>query len=120
MTQLVSEQLSKPRTFADTYTGIINNGDYGKLGSLFAEDALFLAPGARRFEGRSAIAAFYAEFLAEVVPTVRICTYVESGDDCVFELEAMHNGSDTYVLGAIDHATVDADGLVKRMAVYTK
>lgn len=120
MTQLVNDQRSAPRSFAETYTAIINKGDYGKLGSLFAQDALFLAPGARRFQGRSAIAAFYTQFLSEVVPTVRICTYVESGDDCVFELEAMHNGSDTYVLGAIDHATLDADGLVTRMAVYTK
>jgi ketosteroid isomerase-like protein len=120
MTQPTGGQLSKPRTFAETYTGIINKGDYAKLGDLFAEDALFLAPGAQRFEGRSAIAAFYTTFLSEVVPTVRICTYVESGDDCVFELEAMHNGSDTYGLGAIDHATVDAEGLVTRMAVYTK
>jgi ketosteroid isomerase-like protein len=112
--------LSKPCTFAETYTGIISKGDYGKLGSLFAEDAVFLAPGARRFEGRPAIAEFYTEFLSQVVPTIRICTYVESGDDCVSELEEMHNSSDSYVLGAIDHATVDAEGLVKRMAVYTK
>lgn len=120
MTESVSQKLSAPRTFAETYVGIINSGDYATVGSLFAQDALFLAPGARRFEGRHAITEFYSKFLAEVVPTIRICTYVESGDDCVFELEAMHNGSDTYALGAIDHATVDADGLVKRMAVYTK
>jgi hypothetical protein len=66
------------------------------------------------------MAALYTKFLSEVVPTVRMCTYVESGDDCVSELEAMHNGSDTYVLVAIDRATVDADGLVMRMAVYTR
>jgi ketosteroid isomerase-like protein len=106
--------------FAETYTGILNDGDYANVGSLFAENALFLAPGARRFEGRAAIAGFYTEFLPTVVPTVGIATWVESGGDCVFELEVKHSGGDNFELGAIDHATVDSDGLVSRMAVYTK
>lgn len=63
---------------------------------------------------------FYAEFLPTVTPTVRIATWGESGDDCVFELEAKHDGSETFELGAIDHATVNSEGLAQRMAVYTK
>jgi hypothetical protein len=29
-------------------------------------------------------------------------------------------GDDEFRLGAIDHATLDADGRIKRLAVYTK
>jgi hypothetical protein len=38
----------------------------------------------------------------------------------VYELEAMSSGSTEYRLGAIDHATLDADGKVKRFTVWTK
>ena len=63
---------------------------------------------------------FYKRFLTEIAPQIRISSYVEQGDDCVFELEAALDGSPDYALGAIDHATVDGDGKVTRMAVFTK
>jgi SnoaL-like protein len=112
--------LTKPRQFAERYVEIINRGTYGELGDLFAPDAEFLAPHHQVLRGRQQIADFYEKFLAEISPHIRIASYVEQGDECVFELEAALHGSDEFRLGAIDHATVRADGDVVRLAVFTK
>src|SRR5215475_7145688 len=109
-----------PRRFADAYVETINRGAYSDLGELFAEDAVFLAPNRQEFHGRDEIRAFYIRFLSEIVPTIRIVSYVEQGDDCVYELEAKRAGDDEYRLGAIDHATLDPDGKVRRFTVWTK
>jgi hypothetical protein len=108
------------RVFADRYVEIINRGAYGELRALFADDAVFFAPNRQEFHGSAEIGAFYERFLGEITPTIRIVTYVESGNDCVYELEAISKGEPEYVLGAIDHATLDSDGKVQRFAVYTK
>ncbi len=108
------------RSLADRYVDIVNRGAYRELRDLFAEDAVFYAPGARVFHGRDEIGAFYEAFLPTITPQVRIATYVEDGADCVYELEARTAGETGYRLGAIDHATVNADGKITRFAVYTK
>jgi ketosteroid isomerase-like protein len=112
--------MSAPRAFADRYVEIVNRGAYHELRDLFADDAVFFAPGNQVFNGRDQIGAFYESFLPSIKPNVRIATYVEQGDDCVYELEARLAGDDEYRLGAIDHATLDGDGRIKRFAVYTK
>jgi hypothetical protein len=109
-----------PRRFAETCVELINRGGYDQLGELFAEDARFLAPGQREFLGRAQITEFYKQFLADITPQVRIATYVEQGNDCVFELEATTRDRPDFRLGAIDHATLDANGFVSRFAVHTK
>ncbi len=109
-----------PRRFAEAYVDAINRGLYTELGQLFAEDAVFLGPNRQEFHGRDEISAFYVRFLSEIVPTIRIASYVEDGPDCVYELEAKRAGEVDYRLGAIDHATLDADGKVKRFTVWTK
>ncbi|MBW8825532.1 MAG: nuclear transport factor 2 family protein [Acidobacteria bacterium] len=111
---------SAPRRFAESYVEIINRGAYSELQDLFAEDALFLAPNRQEFRGRPAIGAFYEDFLGTITPTIRIASYVEQGNDCVYELEAVTKGETEYRLGAIDHATLDADGKVVRFTVWTK
>jgi hypothetical protein len=112
--------MTNPRRFAERYVELTNDRQYGELGSLFAEDAVFLGPGGREFHGRAEIAAFYESFLPTLTPTIRLATFVEQGDVCVYELEARINDDKEFKLGAIDHATLDADGLVTRFAVYTK
>ena len=112
--------ISAPRAFADRYVEIVNKGEYSKLRDLFAEDALFLAPHGQEFRGRAEIGDFYEKFLGEIKPTIRIASYVEQGNDCVYELEAIAKDVPTYILGAIDHATLDADGKVVRFTVFTK
>ena len=44
----------------------------------------------------------------------------QSGDDCVYELEARVNGDGEFVMGAIHHAAVNADGKIVRFSVYAK
>jgi ketosteroid isomerase-like protein len=113
-------KLTPPRRFAETYVELVNRGAYSHLGGLFAEDAIFLGPNQQEMRGRSEIATFYERFLAEITPQIRIASYVEQGDDCVYELEAKVRGSEEYRLGAIDHATLDSTGKVKRFTVWTK
>jgi hypothetical protein len=113
-------RISSPRQFADAYVDAINRGAYGELGSLFATDALFLGPNRQVFHGRDEIGAFYQRFLSEITPTIRIASYVEQGDDCVYELEAKTRGESEFRLGAIDHATLDREGKVIRFTVWTK
>lgn len=108
------------RQFADSYVEITNAGEYHKLADLFAEDALFLAPGGRVFNGRNEIADFYTNFLPSIKSQLRLATFVEDGNMCVYELEAKINDETEYLLSAIDHATLDSAGLVTRFVVYTR
>jgi ketosteroid isomerase-like protein len=112
--------MSQLRELADRYVEIVNRGAYQELRDLFADDAVFYAPGQRLLHGADEIGAFYLDFLPTITPTIRIATYVEQGDDCVYELEARISGDTEFRLGAIDHATVNADGRIARFAVYTK
>lgn len=107
------------RAFADRYVELVNSGAYDKLVTLFADGAVFYAPGNRELHGRDEITAFYEQFLPSITPTVRIATFVEQDDVCIYELEARIEGQSEFTLGAIDHATLDA-GKVIRFAVYTK
>jgi hypothetical protein len=111
---------SLPRQFADAYVDVINRGAYDELSSLFAIDAVFLGPNRQVFHGREEIGAFYHRFLSEITPSIRIVSYVEQGNDCVYELEAKVRGESEFHLGAIDHATLDRDGRVIRFTVWTK
>ena len=108
------------RTVANAYVEITNRGAYAELRTLFADNAVFFAPQAQVFHGPHEIGAFYGRFLATITPKIRISSYVEQGDDCVWELEALIAGETDYRLGAIDHATLDADGKIVRFAVFTK
>ena len=111
---------TKTRTFADRYVELTNARQYDQLATLFADDAVFLAPDGREIRGRDQIGAFYEKFLPTLTPTLRLASFVEQGDICVYELEARIRDDADFQLGAIDHATLDADGLVARFAVYTK
>lgn len=114
------EQRAPHRHIADRYADIVNRGAYGELAALFAEDAVFLGPNGRVFHGRAEIGHFYGTFLPGIRPQVRVASFVEQGHQCVWELEARTIDDHEYRLGAIDHATLDADGLITRFAVYTK
>jgi ketosteroid isomerase-like protein len=112
--------MTHPRRFAERYVELTNNGQYGELGKLFAEDAVFIGPGGRQFQGREEIATFYQTFLPTITPTLRMASFVEQGNTCVYELEARIKDDTDFKLSAIDHATLNVEGLVARFAVYTK
>jgi ketosteroid isomerase-like protein len=113
-------ETSAPRRFAEAYVETVNRGEYGRLRDLFAQDATFLGPNQQVFQGRDEIGAFYDSTLPTSRPTLRIASYVEQGDDCVYELEVRAGGASEFRLGAIDHATLDEHGLVARFTVWTK
>lgn len=108
------------REFAERYVELTNAGQYDRLSSLFAEDAVFLAPNGRVVRGRDQIGQFYEEFLPAIKPRLRLASLVEQDDVCVYELEAQINDENEFVLSAIDHATLNGDGLVTRFVVYTR
>ena len=108
------------RLFAERYVEITNAGQYDRLAELFAPNAVFLAPNGRILRGRTAIGAFYEEFLPQIKGQLRLASFVEQGDTCVYELDAKLPGDADFILSAIDHATLDEDGLVARFAVYTR
>jgi ketosteroid isomerase-like protein len=108
------------RAFAERYVEFTNAGQYNRLASLFAEDAVFLAPKGRELRGREQISSFYEDFLPSIKSRLRLASFVEQGDMCVYELDAQINEETEYFLSAIDHATLDGDGLVKRFVVYTR
>lgn len=112
--------ITAARAFAEQYVCYVNAGKYEQLATLFAADAAFLGPGGRDFHGREEIAGFYTSFLPTITPRVRLASFVEAGDSCVYELEAQVDEQAEYVLSAIDHVTLDRDGLAIRFAVYTK
>jgi ketosteroid isomerase-like protein len=114
-------EVSLPRQLAESYVEIINRGAYAELGSLFADDAVFLTPNdGPVLEGRDAIREFYESFLGKLRPRIRIASYFEDGNECVFELEARLGESTDYVLGAIDHFTLDDQGRAIRLVVFTR
>jgi ketosteroid isomerase-like protein len=108
------------RAFADHYVEWTNAGEYDRLASLFAQDAVFFAPDGRGLRGRDQIGAFYGDFLPTIKPTLRLASFVEQGDVCVYELDARIGEDTDFQLSAIDHATLNPEGLVVRFAVYTK
>ena len=108
------------RRFADSYVEITNAEQYDQLATLFAEESTFLAPDGRIFNGRQEIGEFYETFLPKMKGKIRLASFVEQGNSCVYELEAKLQGEGEYLLSAIDHATLDEDGLVTRFAVYTR
>ena len=111
---------TRTRAVADRYVDITNRGAYSELRTLFADNAVFLAPQGQEYHGPDEISAFYERFLATITPQIRISSYFEQDNDCAWELEALVAGETTYRLGAIDHATLDADGKIVRFAVFTK
>ena len=108
------------RAFADNYVERTNAGQYDRLSSLFAEDSVFLAPDGRVFHGRGEIGAFYENFLPTIKSNIRLATFVEQGNVCVYELEARINDEPDFRLSAIDHATLNDAGQVVRFVVYTR
>lgn len=108
------------RAFAENYVEWTNAGQYDRLATLFAEDAVFRAPDGRILHGRHEIGTFYENFLPTIKSNIRLATFVEQGNVCVYELEARVRDEADFKLSAIDHATLDADGLVTRFVVYTR
>lgn len=116
---------------ATEYVEHIREGRYDEVGELFAENAIFYNPQGNILRGRSAIGAFYSEFLGRLKPILRGVRYVsdEAQQVCAFELESRmswtaacgwQNDPDApFSMSAIDRITVNAAGKIQHMIVYT-
>ncbi len=128
------------------YVKLIQEHRYSEVGDLFTEDAVWYTPIGEVVRGRTAIKAFYAKFLNHRTPNVRADNFVEQGRFCAFELElkldvdeqgkVIIGGPDgvgritpqpkageepstgAWKRRAMDHFTVNEQGLVTRMIVY--
>lgn len=107
---------------AKKYVDITNAGEYDKLGDLFAQDAIFLTPHGIVLEGRKAIGDFYSAKISAIKPDLVAVSYMSDGQECIMELVAATNLDNYagYRLGAIDHFTVDKDGLITNLVVYVR
>jgi hypothetical protein len=111
---------SPARTLAERYVDTTNRGAYSEIGDLFAPDAVFLTPNGRELHGRDVIRSFYSEFLPTITPQIRLASWFENGNECMFEIAACISGHPEEFIGAVDHFTVGSDGLATRLVVFTR
>lgn len=109
---------SPARSAAESYLVCVNARDLAGLSALFAPGALLLAAGGQRLSGRDAIGGFYEQTVLPAQPDVRAVRFVEQGDTCVMELEATTPHAPGVTARMIDVVTVDAAGLIERLAIY--
>jgi hypothetical protein len=106
-----------PCQVARQYVNLINQGDYGALGGLFAEDAVYQGPDGKTRHGSKEIGEFYVKMLTKLRPQMKTASFIEQGSECVMELENK-DSKGRYVLIAVDHFTVDSNGKATRFVVY--
>jgi len=118
----VSHTASLAARAVGAYIDLINARRYDEIGDLFAADGEFLAPTGETLRGREPIRAFYSSALRQISPEeVWVHSAVSEGNCCVIEIAARLPGEprgSSHVV--VDHFTVDAAGLVTRMAVYLR
>ena len=95
---------------------------YDELGTLFADDAVFLTPIGKVLRGPAEIGDFYKAFLPTIKPRNVPITFIADGDECVMELVTATNLDDyaKYRLAAIDHFTVNKQGKIGHMVVFLR
>jgi hypothetical protein len=102
------------------YVKLINGGKYDSVGSLFAEDAVYMGPDGKTRRGSKDIGAFYARFLPKFKPELRASKFFAHGDECMMELENRENPAGEYIPTAVDHFTTDSAGKISRFIVYLR
>jgi uncharacterized protein (TIGR02246 family) len=109
---------SPARSAADAYIARVNERDLDGLVDLFADDALLLAAGGQRLEGRDAIRSFYESMVIPAAPQVRGVHFVQQDATCVVELEATTEAAPGTTARLVDVMTVGGDGRIVRLAIY--
>ena len=106
-----------PCQVAKQYVSLINKGQYGALGGLFADNAVYQGPDGKTHHGSKEIGEFYVKMLTRLRPHMKPASFIEQGSECVMELENK-DSKGRYVLTAIDHFTVDQNGKATHFVVY--
>jgi ketosteroid isomerase-like protein len=108
------------RAAADAYIARVNERDLDGLVELFAPEALLLAAGGQRLEGKEAIRAFYEGTVLVSAPMVRGVHFVQQDATCVMELEATLPAAPDLTAHMVDVLTVGGDGRIVRLAIYMR
>jgi len=106
-----------PCQVARQYVSLINKGQYGALGGLFSDDAVYEGPDGKTRHGSKEIGEFYVKMLSRLRPHMKPMSFIQQGNECVMELENK-DSTGRYVLTAIDHFTVDQNGKATHFVVY--
>jgi SnoaL-like protein len=102
------------------YVKLINGGKYDSVGSLFADDAVYMGPDGKTRHGSKDIGAFYSRFLPILKPQFRASRFFEQGNECMMELENKNNRTGEFTPTAVDHFTIDSSGKISRFIVYLR
>ena len=114
---VVASNSAGPCQVAKQYVSLINKGQYGALGGLFSDNAVYQGPDGETHHGSKEIGEFYVRMLTRLRPHMKPASFIEQGSECVMELENK-DSEGRYVLTAVDHFTVDQNGKATHFVVY--
>jgi SnoaL-like domain len=102
------------------YVQLINEGKYDSVGSLFADDAVYMGPDGKTRHGSKDIGGFYSRFLPRLKPQLRASKFFEQGNECMMELENKTSDTGEFAPTAVDHFTIDSTGKISSFIVYLR
>jgi hypothetical protein len=105
---------------AREYVKLINDGKYDSVGTLFADDAVYMGPDGRTRHGAKNIGSFYSRFLPRLKPQLRASKFFEQGNECMMELENKDSRTANFMPTAVDHFTFDSFGKISSFIVYLR
>lgn len=103
---------------AEIYVNMVSNQRWGEIGSLFAEDGIFLTPRGEVLRGREKVTAWFAA--GQSVAVAQPLSFTSSGRECFMEIAGKRHGQadDKFRIVAIDHFTVNDKGQFTRAVYY--
>jgi uncharacterized protein (TIGR02246 family) len=105
-----------PRDIAERYFAAIRAQDLDALGALYAEDATFILPNGKAFEGLAAIRAMHKNVFAAGAPFPTPVAIVTGDASVAVEIEArLPDGS---VRQTANFYHLDAAAKIARLSVY--
>ncbi|MFF0499843.1 SRPBCC family protein [Nocardia aobensis] len=100
-------------TFAERFITAIETSNLDAIRTLFADDAILLHPFGR-VEGIADIERFYTNLFSQAPVSARLGSVIVSGTSVLFEICSADAPDDAGPM-AIDHATLDANGRIRRL-----
>jgi hypothetical protein len=104
---------------ATRYVRFINDRRYDEMGTLFADNGVFISP-VGRFEGAAAIGEFFSGHLRRREPTMGVERVAVQGRECWSEMTLQNKETGAFQLVSANHFTVDSDGRIERLCVFTR
>lgn len=107
---------------AQRYVDLIAAERYDQVGTLFADDAVFVTPVGKVLHGAADIGRFYGDLMPKLKPRNVPISFMADGNECIMELVTATNMDNyaKYRLAAIDHFTVNKQGKIRHMVVYLR